>query len=282
MTTPSCANTGASTDFTRSSWQKRCTWSPRAAPSGKTQGDSPSSMSSGQVLPVGHRPFSPSLSSPLPSSSAVGSGPRGCAEASNVIGSSCRQSPRPSFQGLLPERGPALLSPEAPAFIPRKQLNGSGPLQVGQVCRAPISQPKDPLYSCRSPSSLQSPTTGRHWNGEGTPSITSPDQILGKRSPTTTVLPLLSPPNLLRSTTKSRLLGGCVPGGQPLSQWPPCPSPRPGQVFPTSPLTRSQRKNSSLSPPGGHLSMPLSRLVLHPIRKTVGKKKSTRVFSGEN
>ena len=142
MMMPSSGNTGASTVCTGSNWQSSITSSGRTIPSDKMQGDSPLLMCSGQVLPLGRRPFSSSQSSPSQLSSAVGSGPKGCAGASTVIGSSCRPSPQPSCQSRLPGRGPVPLSPKAPVFISRRQLNGSGPLQVGQVCRAPISPHK--------------------------------------------------------------------------------------------------------------------------------------------
>ena len=244
MTMPSSASTGALTDFTGSKWQKNITLNQRATPSGRTQEGSLLLMSSGQVLPLGRRPFLSSRLSPLPSLSAAGSGPSRCAEASTVIGSSCRPSPPPSCQGRLPERGPVPLSSEAPVFTPWKRPNGSGPPQVGQVCQDPTSLPRGPLSSCRFLSFPQSPTTGRPWSGEGTLSTPSPGQTLGKRSPTIAVLPMPSPRVSSRSATMNQSPGERVLGGQLLSGRPQCLAPHPGRDFPSPPLRKIRPAHS--------------------------------------
>ena len=176
------------------------------------------------------------------------------------------------------------LSPEAPAFTPRKRLNGSGPPQVGQVCRVPTSLPQGPLSSCRFLSFPQSPTTGRPWSGRGwgrgTLSTPSPGQTLGKRSPTTAVLPLPSPRISSRSATMNQSPGERVPGGQLPSGRPQCLAPHLGRDFPSPPLSRSQRRNSSSFPLGGRHSTPQSQLFT-PSGKLLGRRGPPESFPGK-
>ena len=226
---PSSVNTGASTICTGSNWQSSTTSSRRTILSDKTQGDYLLLTCSGQVLPLGRRPFLSSPSSHSLSLSAAGSGPKECAGACTVTGSSWRPSLQPSCQGRQLERDPVPLSPKA---SPWRQLNGSGPLQVGQACRFPTSLPQDlgQMSSCHFPSFPQSPMTGRLWSGEGTRSTPSPGRIL----------------------VSSRTRFSIVPSESESEE---------EQQFVAS-------RRSSL-----HASEP----TLHPIRKTVGKKRSTGV-----
>ena len=277
---PSSRNTGVSIVFRGSSWRRSITSSQRVIPSGRTQGDSLLSTCSGQVLPLGRRPSSSSPSSPSPSLSAAGSSPKACAGASTVTGSSCQPSLWPSCQGRLPERGPVPLSPEAPVFTPWKQLNGSGPPQVGKACWVPTSLVQDPLSSCRSPSSHQFPMMDRRWSVEGTPLTLSPGQILVKPSPTTVIPPLPSLRVSSRSATMNRSQGERVPGRPLLLGQPQCLAPLPGRDSPLPPQSRSQRRNSSLFPLGGRHSMPQSQLSI-PSGKLLGRRDPPKCFPGK-
>ena len=143
-------NSGSTADWTGSTGSKSPSrWRSRTSPtqSASTQGGFSLVNFQWASLPLAHRPFSSLRSSPLQSLFVAGCEPRGSVVASTDIASSCLPSLPPSCQGRFPEKGPVSLSPEAPAFIPRRRLSGSGHPQVGQVCRVPTSQHLDPLSS---------------------------------------------------------------------------------------------------------------------------------------
>ena len=141
--------TGSTESKSPSRWRSRT----NPTPSASTQGGSPLSTSSGRASPLAHRPFSSLPSLPSQSLSVAGYKPRGSVAASTDIASPCPPSLPPLCQGRLPDKGPASLSPEAPAFTPRRRLSGSGHPQVRQACRVPTSLPLDPLSSCCFPNS---------------------------------------------------------------------------------------------------------------------------------
>ena len=211
----------------------------------------------------------------------VGCNPRDHVVASTDIVSSCLPSLPPSCQGRHPGKGPVSLSPEALVFTPRKRLSGSGRPQDGQVCRVPTSLPLDPLSSCRFPSFPQSPMTGRHWNGGGYPRNPIPRSDFGE-AVTYHRRPAIAQPSRFVKISddepvarRTRARKTTSVGTAPMS----CSSSR--TRFSIAPSeTESEEEHQLVS--SRRSSLYSSEPALHPIRKTVGKKRSTGVFSGEN
>ena len=150
-------------------------------------------------------------------------------------------------------------------------------VRLGKCAGSLPSCPGTRYPAAVSPVSRQSPMMGHHWSGEGTLSTPALGQTLGKRSPTTAVLPLPSLHVSSRSAMMNRSQGERVPGGQLPSGRPQYLAPPPGRDSPLPPLSRSQRRNSSLFPLGGCLSTPQSQLFT-PSGKLSGRRDQPECF----